>query len=59
MFVYEGEPVIAIEIRYLNTGRIELRPLNRTVLTWIRREAKQLEVGGSYLGRGLQVTRIV
>ena len=51
--------MIAIEIRYLNTGRIELRPLNRTVQTWIRREVKQLEVGGSYIGRGLQVTRIV
>ena len=51
--------MIAIEIQYLNSGRIELRPLNRTVQTWIRREAKQLEVGGSYIGRNLQITRIV
>lgn len=51
--------MIAIEIVYLKEGRVELRPLNRTVQTWIRREVKQLEVASSYIGRNLQVTRIV
>jgi hypothetical protein len=50
--------MISISIEYLSTGRVEYRPLNRTVLTWIRREAKQLEPFQACMKRNCIITRL-